>query len=608
MPGLKKISLLAAAFALAGLATPAFAQPAEPGCASPIDDLSKLVGELDDVLGATGRGTGAAEAYGSLGGHLDRDTVAANVAALSPAQRRAFAGQLLTVALDPTLTGECSKDQVRYNAAMVLFELAKNATNAADRAYFIDCLLEAANAEKDPAAKRQMVLNLDKLGGNMTSDQKKSAAGLLDEYLPGSPHYPTIFGEDGSKDVVNVVVHAGDETFEYSKYDRVFEQAGADVKKNADGSLDITYKVTPDDPTGRFKPVTYKIKVVDEFAGSFSNLDIFDKMDKDDPAIEVYNFHSQYGSGLSRSIENGAENPDSKKLFLLGSCKSKVNAGRITAKYPKMGSIFTRDSEYFTDTPKALKTMLEDLVNRPTYRQLSRSIDSDYRIEDDNYFFPDDRRRLAYMDSDFDGIPDLHDTGANCGLTSPSTDGAMNFAAKDPAAEAGKLNGEKLIYAISAANGVLGYTNLVKGLEDKYVADGWSPADPDGPMFTFTKATEDGPFGRREVYKMKTNAAYSHLHDTALAGAALRELVAHDRSKGGTVELSKDDEILAYMMGVKLFDAWGNQSGSTAYTGYQKKFSLGKNLSLWDIAGKIDEHSGVTRTTIDYVKGKLGSG
>lgn len=601
------IAALSAAFVLSGLARPALAQPAEPGCASPIDDLSTLVDQLDGVLGATGVGTGAAAAYGSLGGHLDRDVVAANVARLSGDARRALAGQLLTVALDPTLTGACEKDQVRYNAAMVLFELAKNASNSADRQYFIDCLLEAANAEKDPLAKRQMTLNLDKLTGKMSADQKEKTAALVEEFLPSSPHYDSMFGEDGNKDVVNVVVHAGDETFEYSKYDQVFERAGATVKKNADGSLDITYKVTPDDPTGRYKPVTYKIKVIDEFQGSFSNLDIFNKMDKDDPAIEVYNFHSQYGSGLSKSIREGAENPDSRKLFLLGSCKSKVNAGRLSAKYPKMGSIFTRNSEYFTDTPKALKTILTELVNRPNYQQLGRAIDADYRVEDDNYFYPNDRRRLAYIDTDFDGIPDLHDTGANCGLTDPSDTNALKLTPKDPAADSTKLNGEKLIYALSAANGVLGYTNLVSGLEDKYVADGWSPADPNGPIFSFKKVTEDGPFGRREVFKMKTNAAYSHLHDTALAGAALREIVAHDRTKGGTRELSQDDAILAYMMGVKLFDAWSNQSGSSAYSGYQDKFSLGKNLSLYDIASKLDEHSGVTRATIDYVKGKLGS-
>ena len=602
----RKIALLSAVFVAAGLAQPAFAQPADPGCASPIDDLGGLVSELDEILGASGPGSGAAAEYGALAGYLDPHEVATRVAGLSDDQRRALAGRLLTVALDPTLTGECEKDQVRYNAAMVLFELAKNARNAEDRAYFVDCLIQAAEAEQDPSAKRQMALNLDKLTGGMSDGQKEKVAALTDAYLPSSPHYPTLFGEDGEKDVVNVVVHAGDETFEYSRYDSVFGNAGAEVKRVNDHLMEISYTVTPDDPTGRYKPVTYNIKLVDEFRGSFSNLDIFDSMDESDPAIEVYNFHSQYGSGLSQSIERGVENPDSKKIYFLGSCKSKVNAGRIMAKYPELNSVFTRDSEYFVDTPRALKKMLEELVNRPTWRQIDRAMGYANLLNHDNYFFPDDRRKLAYMDSDFDGIPDLSDTGVNCGLTETSQ--SLDFAAKDPDASHGKLNGEKLIYAVTAANGVLGYTNLVSGLEDDFVADGWAPADPDGPMFTFRKERESGPFGEREVVKVRTNAAYSHLHDTALAGSMLREFVAYDRSNGGTREISQDDQILAYMMGVKLFDAWGGQSGSSAYRGYQEKFSLGRNLSLWDIASKIDHDRGVTRETIDYVRGRLGSG
>ena len=592
----RKIAVLSAAFVLAGLARPVFAQPAEAGCASPIDDLGALVAELDGVLGSRGPGSGAAASYGALAGYLDQGAVASRVAGLSADQRRALAGKLLTIALDPTLTGECDKDQVRYNAGMVLFELAKNARSDADRKYFIDCLIQAADAEQDPSAKRQMVLNLDKLRDSLDADQKAKVDGRIAEYLPTSPHYETIFGADGQKDVVNVVVHAGDETFKYSNYKGVFMGAGAQIQENEDGSLDITYKVTPDDPTGRYKPVTYKIKVIDEYRGSYSNLDIFNKLDANDPAIEVYNFHSQYGSGLSKSIRNGVDAPDSKKLFLLGSCKSKVNAGRLMAKYPKLHAVFTRDSEYFTDTPRALEQTLASLVNRPTFRQLSREIEDGYRMEHDNYFFPDDRRRLAFMDTDLDGIADAYDTGVQCELAPAAQ--SHDFAAAEPGTPHGKLSGEKLLYAISAANGVLGYTASVKNLENKYRPDGWSPADPTGPMFTFTTG-DDG------IVKMKTNAAWSHLHDTALAGAALREIVMHDRSANGTREVTQDDKILAYMMGVKLFDAWNGQGGTLAYDGYQEKFSLGKRLSLWDISSKIDHNAGVTRSTIEYVRNKL---
>src|SRR5688500_18458132 len=154
-----------ALFALLAFATPAIAQPLE--CSSSIDNLGELVADLDDILGVRGEGE-----YGALSGTLDRDSVRAKISGLSAEKRRELAGKLLTIAQDESLTGECSKDQVRYNAGMVLFELANAETDAAKKQYFIDCLIAATKAEKDPAAQRQMALNLDKLTSSMSDAQK----------------------------------------------------------------------------------------------------------------------------------------------------------------------------------------------------------------------------------------------------------------------------------------------------------------------------------------------------------------------------------------------------------------------------------------------------
>ena len=129
------------------------------GCASPIDDLGALVSELDVVLGSNGPGTGAAAEYGALAGFLDQDAIAARVKALSASQRMALAGKLLTVALDPTLTGACDKDQVRYNAAMVLFELAKNASSSSDRRCAMSGDASSADASV-PTPIRRRVLDM----------------------------------------------------------------------------------------------------------------------------------------------------------------------------------------------------------------------------------------------------------------------------------------------------------------------------------------------------------------------------------------------------------------------------------------------------------------
>ena len=581
------------AFALILASSAAYAQPADPGCAVAIDDLGAFVADVGRVLGANGSGD-----YGALAGDLDPAGVKAKLGAMSREERKALAGKLLTIATDSTLGPDCAKAKIRYNAAMLLDAIATasltDGTSAADKKYFLDCLLQAAEGEKDVAARRQLAINLDRLTGSMSADQKTRASVLTDEFMPASPHYPTVFGEDGKKDVVNVVVHTANQENRFDYYKSTFR--GAKMEER-DGDLFIEYKVTPDDPTGRYQPVTYKIRVKDERRGSSSNFDIFDKMDSSDPAIEVFNYHSQYGSSLTKSINDGAVNPDSKKIFFLGNCKSKVNASRIEAKYPHLGSLYTIESQYMTDTPKTLKQILTELPNRPTWAQINRSMAGANLLQDDNYLTPDDRRRLAFMDADFDGIPDSADTGVDCGLVEPPSV-HDDFGPRTPVADASRLSGERLLYAVSSANGILGYTDLVSELDGKFVSDGVGSADPNGPRFTFTRSGDK--------IKVKLNAAFSHLSDSALTAAVLREGYLFEKSKNGRTP-TLDDKVMAYALGVKLLDSWtANAAGDEAYEGFQNAYNLGKNLSLWDAASKIDHDRGVTRETIEYIKSKLG--
>lgn len=559
--------LLGLALAAPAVVTPASAQPATGCDPSVIDALGSLVDALGDLRAA------------------------------SPADRRAATEKLLGILRDSNRTGSCDKSRPRYEAASLLEEIAGLATGA-DRSAAIDALLTAAAGETDSALKRQMTLGLDRLAssGAMTASQKAMAATLADEFLPQSPHYETLFGKDGKKREVNVTVHTANKEDRFSYYENAFRGAKK-LERTADGHLYIEYEVTPDDPTGRYQPVTYKIRVLDEHAGDMSNFDIFRDMGSDDPAVEVYNYHSQYGSSLTRSIDNATANPDSKKIFFLGNCKSHVNMGRIESKFPRMGSMYTIDNQYMIDTPPTLKHLLKELVNRPTWAQINRSMQYANLLRDDNYLMPDDRRRLAYLDTDFDGVPDSQDRLLDCGLVKPGS--SHDYAAKTP--PAGRLDGEKILYAAHAARGILGATDLTESLKDAYLADGWAPADPAGPRFYFEQATVDG----RAVTKVKVNAAYSHLSDTALTGAMLRDFVMHDRTKNGRTA-TRDDEVLAYGMGVKLFDVWSStKDGGAAYREFQKAYSLGKNISLYDAASKIDHDRGVTRATIAHIRSRV---
>ena len=575
-------SLLALAFLAA---SPAFAQPAEPGCAIPIDDLGNFVGSINDITGANGSAK-----YGSLGGCLDAAGAATRIGGLTREKQQELAGQLVTAIGDPELAGDAGKAS-RANALALLTELAKNGGEP------LDALLEAAANERDPDLRRQAAINLDRLSNKMDADQKKAAAALFEEFFPKNPPYDAIFGADGKKTEVNYVIYGGDDTFAHGDWESVARQNGATVKTVAPGrSLEITYTVTPDDPTGNLKPVTWKIKVLDEASYGYSSLRAFEHMNDPDYPILAYSYHSSYGRALRESMENAPKSEHLKKVFLLGSCKAQVFRARTNRMYPEASLISTIDSEYFYDMSRSQFAMMEAYTNRENWEQIQRRMASGDSglLNSDNYQFPNERRQLEVLDADSDGIPDSRDTIFNTGLTTPP-EKARDFSAREPvaAAQCG-LSGDRLSYAVLAANGIIGYSSYAGTLEGKFKADGWGAHDPNGPVFSFTKQP-DG------TWRVKQNPAYSHLDDTASVAALLHGMTVTGLANGGTPSL--DQQIAATAMGAKVLDSW---SGSGYWTEYQKKYGIpGHTLSMYDVTAKIDHDNGVTRATIDYIKTKI---
>lgn len=579
---------LASAFLSAFLASAvAFAQPADPGCAIPIDDLGNFVGAINDITGGTG-----AEKYGSLGGCLDAAGASSRIRNLSETKRKELAGQLITAINDAELAGDRGR-QSRANAIALLTELAAQGGEP------LDALIEAANNEKDPWLKRQATLNLDRLTNEMNADQKKASAALYEEFFPSKPPYEAMFGANGEKTEVNYVIYGGDDTFAHGEWESVARQNGAEVKKVGPGrSLEITYKVTPDDPTGNLKPVTWKIQVRDEASYGYSDLRVFEHMNDPDYPILAYSYHSQYGRALRESMANAPKSAGLDKVFLLGSCKAKVFRSRTNRLYPEASLISTIDSEYFYDMSRSQFEMMNAYANRENWDQIRRrmSYGDAGLLNNDNYQFPNDRRALESLDADSDGIPDSRDTVFNTGLKGPE-ERSRDFSARDPGVEGPAtcaLDGDRLTYAVSAANGIIGYSSYAGTLEDKFSADGWGAYDKDGPVFTFAKQA-DG------TWRVKQNPAYAHLDDTATVAALLHGMTITGLSNGSAPTL--DQQIAATAMGAKVLDAW---SGSGYWSEYQKKFGIpGKSLSMYDVTAKIDHDRGVTRETIDHIKKKL---
>lgn len=590
---LRTLSLLAA-LAVVFASGPAAAQE----CAREIDDSGRLVETLRELLGTEGRSLRAA-----LSGIVDEQRLAAEADALSARERTRLAGELLTILGDPRYASAraCEEKRVRYNAAALLVQLVKRAPKA-ERGKLFDCLLEAARRERDSDLRRQLLRDVDRnLDAASSPSAKKAAADALEEILPTRPNYAALFGKDGERTDVHVRMRTAAEVFRGSSYIGMFRRAGAEVDRHGPYDVTIRYTVTPDDPTGKLKPVTYHIRMADEFQDDWENFDIFDAMDDASTQIEVYDFHSQYGNGLDGSFAKAPRASKAEKLYLLIACKSKVFATKAQALYPKTHFVTTTDGEYFVDSPLFLKQMLDDVANRATYRQMQRHLRAE---ELTNYQMPDERVQLEYLDSDGDGISDAHDEKLDCGLK--PTGNAKTFSPRAPKLDdPNALDGRKLLRAVTVANGLLGY-NLDVGprWEDDFVSQGWAPADLDGPVAVITPTKDRRG---KNLYEVRVNSAYSHLDDTALAASLTYELTRYAGANGKPERATREARIRAYETAVDLLSAW--DPDGEYYDAYQEKYNdFGKEIP-WSRAVKaLDKNDGATAETIAKIGRLLDRG
>ncbi len=470
----------------------------------------------------------------------------------------------------------------RAESAATVARAIAQATGA-KRAKLYTAYAELALAERDPALQRQMALDLDRLKEG-SGESPAAADEAIAEILPERPPYESLFGRNGDRKVVDVKIHAGAESFRLGGYLGAFRRLGAKIDKRSPTDWTIEWKVTPDD--ARHAPVTYRIRMVDEFKDDFGNFDVFNRMNANDPQVEVFDFHSQYGNALDSSLDRAPPSRGAEKVYVLASCKSKVFASRLVPRWPRTHFVWTKDGEYFSDGPPTLATMLREMANRKTWPQIHRALAVEGLA---NYHLPGDRKMLEYVDSDRDGIVDRFDDKLDCGRRRASTRDAF-----EPRRTTATPDGERFVRALTIANGVMGYNPALHSWEDRFLSDGFSPADPSGPIATFARD------GRR--VKVTLNAAYSDLSDTALAAALTREITLF-AANGGRGTPTLENQIAAFETGVDLLSAW--DPDGELFDSYQKKFPLPKALT-WSFATRaLDPHDGATRETIAKIRRKV---
>ena len=152
-----------------------------------------------------------------------------------------------------------------------------------------------------------------------------------------------------------------------------------------------------------------------------------------------------------------------------------------------------------------------------------------------------------------------------------------------------------MLRGVTVANGLVGYNTAIgPRWEDKFVAKGWAPANPDGPVAVITPVKDARG---KKTYDVRVNAAYSHLDDTALATALTHELSVYAGSNGKPANATREDKIRAYETAVDLISAW--DPDGELYEGFQAKYNdFGKKIPFTYAVNALDKHDGATAETI----------
>ncbi len=496
-----------------------------------------------------------------LGRPLDMSDADARADRLDEGDRQA-AAMLLAYSVATT---DHSHVQALANAAALLDALLGAAMDARDDyGYIVDTLLEMANTIDDPMVHRQIALNLWRRG---LADDDERVAELVAEYLPKVPDYGLIFPEGQTE--INAVLHSGDDGFEHSNFEEVFERAGAEVKEESNGDLTVTYKVKPDDPA--LPEITWNITIRD--AGWPPN-GVLDDFNDDSVNVSMYGNHSQLGTSIDRPLSRTDANAESTDIHWMDACKSKVFASRLTQAFPKAHIIYTKDSEYFHDMPMAFQRGLVALSNHYDYEEMDRYVGRGGLYRGHNYLYPDDAEKLAYMDQDNDGLADSEDRVFD---VNPDLDGELGSR------------------AVHIANTYMGYSGAYgKGAEDDYRPDGIFDGPAGGP---YTQITERRDAYGDKKYFVKFSDEVIGMDKSQRTASIAAEMAHHYGVEHRWSE--EKNEAGSFLVGAAVYDVW---SGS-GYDQFNDTYLSDVSVSKWDLGKHLDDHDFATTSKVnDFVK------
>ncbi len=497
---------------------------------------------------------------------LDMGELDARAAGLDAGDRQA-AAELLR---DTVATADPSHVQALANAAALLDALLGAAIDKGDDfEEILNALIAMAADVQDPLLHRQIALNLWRRG---VDDDRVLA--LLEAYLPTAPDYDHIFA--GGKTELSAMLHTGDDGFEHSDFQEVFERAGAEVTELDNGDLQVVYKVKPDDPL--LPEITWNLTVRDS---GWPPKDVLSDFDNDEIDVSMFGDHSQLGTSIDRALSRTDPNAQSTDFYWMDACKSKVFASRLSQAFPKAHFVYTKQSEYFHDMPISLQRGLVALSNHYDYEEMRRYVASGSAYQGRNYLFPDDEGKLAFQDQDGDGLADSEDRIYDAG---PEKDGGLE---KDGGPE---KDGEHASRAVHIANTYMGYSPAFgRSTEDDYRPDGIFDG-PEGGPYTRIEERKDA-YGQKKYFVQVSDETLTMDQSQRTASIAA-EIAAHHGVQERWSEAKQ--EAGSFLLGAAVYDVWRG----SGWSDYNEQYLSDVSISQYKLGEHLDDHDFVTSSKL----------
>ncbi len=374
-----------------------------------------------------------------------------------------------------------------------------------------------------------LIANRDNIENELIS---KEIDQLIFETLPQSLDYERIY-RDGK---VTIRIYFLSKLF-YTDWERWFKEDFEEQSVRLNGKEFVRFTKPATLKDGRKITINIDIPPVSDTEADFKG-GVFEAMEARDTDMIIYTGHTGGGAYLALSLAmapRGEFAINSQVAMLLQDCGSLPNyEAKINTLYPNALTIVTQSTTWEPDRPRVFKEILDGMLNLetgPGIKERLKKLETE-RPENiyENYVFFHEPIKLAYRDSDKDGITNDRDGVYNLGVSREVItydDFEFRFTAEEP-----RQSLTELLFYLNyrfSPNPFLKYFQDIRVPEesaDGFRLKGWFRHKEDKPdLFKLPLREFPSEYNTNlNTFEIEVNVGYSQTSLRALKMMAMYEL------------------------------------------------------------------------------------